>query len=106
MHSETHTYTHKTNKHHTQRTPQDPTSTRADTDELTQRQFDALASLLADDYPVVRLVGVEGVCRVAGVYVDFFYINLSCVGYPFIVTETYSDSKAETYKYHDTGIGR
>lgn len=48
----------------------DPNANRADQDELNQKQFDAIAELLADDFPVVRLVGVEGVCRIVGVYVS------------------------------------
>lgn len=49
----------------------DPGATRAEQDELMQKQFDTLGELLADEYPVVRLVGVEGVCRTLGVYVSF-----------------------------------
>ena len=41
---------------------------RAELDEVLQRQFDALATLLRDDTPSVRVVGVHGVCRVLGVF--------------------------------------
>eukprot|EP00041_Stephanoeca_diplocostata_P023925 m.596743 g.596743 ORF g.596743 m.596743 type:complete len:63 (-) comp22415_c0_seq4:1287-1475(-) len=33
---------------------------RAEADELLQKQFDAIAELLTDDYPIVRLTAVEG----------------------------------------------
>lgn len=33
---------------------------RAEADDLMQKQFDAIADLLTDDYPIVRLAAVEG----------------------------------------------
>lgn len=44
------------------------TASRADIDALLQRQFDALSKLLHDDAPTVRVVGVQGVCRVLSVF--------------------------------------
>lgn len=46
----------------------DPEATRAEGDELIQRQVEALKTLLQDESPLVRATGVEGVCRVASVY--------------------------------------
>ena len=41
---------------------------RAELEAVLQRQFDALAKLLVDPEPTVRVVGVHGVCRVLGVF--------------------------------------
>ena len=44
------------------------TATRADRDSLLQRQFDVLKDALEDASPAVRVIGVEGACKVVGIY--------------------------------------
>ncbi|XP_070535793.1 condensin-2 complex subunit G2-like [Ptychodera flava] len=47
---------------------EDPNSGTAKNDELIQKQFDALQSLLEDPCPLVRTIGVQGICRVTSVF--------------------------------------
>lgn len=47
---------------------QDPENSMEDTDALLQKQFDQLMDLLADKDFNVRTIGVQGVCRVLGIY--------------------------------------
>eukprot|EP01119_Soliformovum_irregulare_P001617 TRINITY_DN11343_c0_g1_i1.p1 TRINITY_DN11343_c0_g1~~TRINITY_DN11343_c0_g1_i1.p1 ORF type:complete len:679 (-),score=214.77 TRINITY_DN11343_c0_g1_i1:86-2122(-) len=46
----------------------DPDARQKDTDQLLQKQFDVLQMLLYDESIEVRIVGVQGVCRIMGVY--------------------------------------
>ena len=41
---------------------------RAEGDELLQRQVDALGALIIDECPTVRVIGAEGVCRIANLF--------------------------------------
>ena len=47
---------------------QDPTKPMVELDTLLQMQFEALASLLRDSAVAVRVVAVQGVCRVTALY--------------------------------------
>ena len=47
---------------------QDPTLPLTQLDEALQRQFDALAALLKDDSVPVRVVAVQGVCRILALF--------------------------------------
>ncbi|CAN0325026.1 unnamed protein product, partial [Discosporangium mesarthrocarpum] len=47
---------------------QDPLAGAAAYDQVLQKQFDALTTLLEDGYPSVRAVAAKGVCQVLAVY--------------------------------------
>ncbi|XP_071503358.1 condensin-2 complex subunit G2-like [Diadema antillarum] len=47
---------------------QDPTASKEDTDSLLQKQIDILQGFLDDPCPVVRVTGIQGVCRILGVF--------------------------------------
>ncbi|XP_065184272.1 condensin-2 complex subunit G2-like [Sycon ciliatum] len=47
---------------------QNSDSTREENDELLQKQINVLLDLLADPAPLIRTMGVTGICRVLGIY--------------------------------------
>ncbi|XP_041457703.1 condensin-2 complex subunit G2-like [Lytechinus variegatus] len=47
---------------------QDPEANKEETDALLQKQIDILQGFLTDQCPVLRVTGVQGVCRILGMY--------------------------------------
>ena len=56
---------------------QDPTKPNVELDELMQKQFDALQTLLKDDVIAVRVIGVQGVARVLCLFWELIPLNTS-----------------------------
>ena len=77
---------------------QDPSTTNVVIDEVLTRQFNVLENLLMDTVPSVRIVAIEGVCRILAVYWDLIPTKFTKTVLSLIVDRLSQDASSTSVR--------